>query len=34
MTPDHDRKITEKFSPKTWNEIKTNDSWGNIQNHV
>ena len=27
MTPDHDRKITEKFSPKTWNEIKTNDSW-------
>ena len=22
-----DRKIREKFEPKTWNEIKTNDSW-------
>jgi len=22
-----DRKIKEKFQPKTWNEIKTNDSW-------
>jgi len=22
-----DRKIRKKFQPKTWNEIKTNDSW-------
>mgnify|MGYP002829489410 CR=1 FL=1 len=22
-----DRKIKEKLQPKTWNEIKTNDSW-------
>ena len=22
-----DRKIKEKYKPKTWNEIKTNDSW-------
>lgn len=28
MTPNEDRKIREKFTPKTWNEIKTNDSWG------
>lgn len=28
MTPNEDRKIREKFAPKTWNEIKTNDSWG------
>ena len=26
MTQD-DRKIKEQFQPKTWNEIKTNDSW-------
>ncbi|PQJ69593.1 MULTISPECIES: LOG family protein [Polaribacter] len=26
MTSD-DRKIKEKLKPKTWNEIKTNDSW-------
>ena len=26
MTND-DRKIKEKFQQKTWNEIKTNDSW-------
>ncbi len=26
MTND-DRKIRNKFQPKTWNEIKTNDSW-------
>lgn len=26
MTP-HDRKIREKLQQKTWNEIKTNDSW-------
>ena len=26
MTND-DRKIKEKLQPKTWNEIKTNDSW-------
>lgn len=26
MTND-DRKIRSKFEPKTWNEIKTNDSW-------
>lgn len=28
MSPEQDRKIKEKFTPKTWNEIKTNDSWG------
>jgi uncharacterized protein (TIGR00730 family) len=28
MNPNEDRKIREKFTPKTWNEIKTNDSWG------
>ena len=28
MTPNEDRKIRNSFTPKTWNEIKTNDSWG------
>jgi uncharacterized protein (TIGR00730 family) len=28
MTPNEDRKIRKQFTPKTWNEIKTNDSWG------
>ncbi|WP_372792879.1 TIGR00730 family Rossman fold protein [Lutibacter sp.] len=27
MTPNEDQKIREKFKQKTWNEIKTNDSW-------
>jgi len=27
MTPNEDRKIRQEFTPKTWNEIKTNDSW-------
>lgn len=27
MTPNEDRKIKEKLKQKTWNEIKTNDSW-------
>jgi len=27
MTPNDDRKIREKLQQKTWNEIKTNDSW-------
>jgi uncharacterized protein (TIGR00730 family) len=27
MTPNEDRKIREKFKQKTWNEVKTNDSW-------
>ena len=27
MSPNEDRKIREHFTPKTWNEIKTNDSW-------
>lgn len=27
MTPNEDRKIRERFAPKTWNETKTNDSW-------
>lgn len=27
MTPNEDKKIREKFKQKTWNEIKTNDSW-------
>jgi len=27
MSPSEDRKIREKFTTKTWNEIKTNDSW-------
>lgn len=27
MTPNEDKKIQEKFKQKTWNEIKTNDSW-------
>jgi uncharacterized protein (TIGR00730 family) len=27
MTPNEDRKIREKFKQKTWNEIRTNDSW-------
>ncbi|SNR64304.1 hypothetical protein SAMN06265371_107177 [Lutibacter agarilyticus] len=27
MSPNEDRKIREKFKQKTWNEIRTNDSW-------
>ena len=27
MITNEDRKIREKFEQKTWNEIKTNDSW-------
>lgn len=27
MIPNEDRKIREKFEQRTWNEIKTNDSW-------
>lgn len=27
MIPNEDRQIREKFQQKTWNEIKTNDSW-------
>lgn len=27
MNTNDDRKIKEKFTHKTWNEIKTNDSW-------
>lgn len=27
MTSNEDKKIREKFKQKTWNEIKTNDSW-------
>ncbi|WP_456461290.1 LOG family protein [Lutibacter sp.] len=27
MTPNDDKKIREKFKQKTWNEIRTNDSW-------
>ena len=27
MLPTEDRKIREKFKQKTWNEIRTNDSW-------
>lgn len=27
MTPNEDRKIRETFKQKTWNEVKTNDSW-------
>jgi len=27
MSTNEDRKIKEKFNHKTWNEIKTNDSW-------
>ena len=27
MTASEDKKIREKFKQKTWNEIKTNDSW-------
>lgn len=27
MTPSEDKKIREKLKQKTWNEIKTNDSW-------
>ncbi|MGB1043158.1 MAG: LOG family protein, partial [Tenacibaculum sp.] len=27
MSPNDDRKIKEKLQTKTWNEIKTNDSW-------
>jgi len=27
MNPNEDRKIREKLSQKTWNEVKTNDSW-------
>ncbi len=27
MTPFEDKKIREKLKQKTWNEIKTNDSW-------
>jgi uncharacterized protein (TIGR00730 family) len=28
MRPNENRKIREQFNPKTWNETKTNDSWG------
>lgn len=27
MTPSEDKKIRNKFKQKTWNEVKTNDSW-------
>ena len=27
MNPNEDRKIIEKFKQKTWNEIRTNDTW-------
>ncbi|MFK5957362.1 MAG: TIGR00730 family Rossman fold protein [Lutibacter sp.] len=27
MVPNEERKIREKFKQRTWNEIKTNDSW-------
>ena len=27
MSPNEDKKIREKLKQKTWNEIKTNDSW-------
>jgi len=27
MSPNEDRKIIEKLKQKTWNEVKTNDSW-------
>ncbi len=27
MTPNEDSKIRDKFKQRTWNEIKTNDSW-------
>ena len=27
MTPKEDKRIREKLKQKTWNEIKTNDSW-------
>ena len=27
MSTNEDRKIREKFKQKTWNEVKTNDSW-------
>ena len=27
MNPKEDRKVREKLGQKTWNEIKTNDSW-------
>jgi uncharacterized protein (TIGR00730 family) len=27
MTPNEDRRIREKLMQKTWNEVKTNDSW-------
>ena len=27
MDPQEDRKVREKLGQKTWNEIKTNDSW-------
>ncbi len=28
MTPNEDKRIREKLMQKTWNEVKTNDSWG------
>jgi uncharacterized protein (TIGR00730 family) len=27
MTPNEDKRIREKLKQKTWNEVKTNDSW-------
>src|SRR6056300_1125510 len=27
MTPSEDLRIRNKFKQKTWNEVKTNDSW-------
>ena len=27
MTPHKEKKIRETLKQKTWNEIKTNDSW-------
>jgi len=29
-----EHRIQEKFKQKTWNEIRTNDSWAIFKNHV
>jgi uncharacterized protein (TIGR00730 family) len=31
MTPNEEKKIREKLKQKTWNEIKTNDSWAIVK---
>ncbi|MDZ7606822.1 MAG: hypothetical protein U5K79_14805 [Cyclobacteriaceae bacterium] len=31
LSPDEESKIRQAFKEKDWNEIKSNDSWSNLQ---